>query len=402
MEHDSGPVRRAMNNPMTSRAKRENYLVFGRPLISEDEIAEVVDSLRLAWLGTGPKVARFEEDMAAYKKVKHAVALNSCTAALHLGCLAVGLQPGDEVIVPALTYCATVNAVIHAGATAILADIDPATQNICLEAVAAKITPRTRAILPVHFAGRPCEMDPLMALAERHGLMVIEDCAHAIETEYHGKKAGSFGICGALSFYVTKNLTTGEGGMILTDDDALAARVKILALQGMSKDAWRRFSDDGYQHYDVVEAGFKYNMMDLQAAIGLCQLQKVEKYWLRRQAIWEHYRENLGDLPLSLPAPVEANTRHGYHVFSVLLARESGLSRDQFIAGLHKQNIGVGVHYRALTEYSVYQDRYDWKPEDYPAAMTVGRSTVSLPLSAALQDEDVEDVVAAVRAQFGR
>jgi dTDP-4-amino-4,6-dideoxygalactose transaminase len=278
------------------------YIVFGQPLIEEPEIQEVVASLKSAWLGTGPKVAEFEARIAAYKGVKHAIAVNSCTAGLHLSCVVLGISPGDEVILPAMTFCATVNAVIHAGGTPVPVDVDPDTFNMRPSDVEKAITPRTRAIMPVHFAGRTCDMDGLMALARRRGLKVIEDCAHAVETEYRGRKVGTFGDCGVLSFYSTKNVVTGEGGMILTNDDEISQRAKMMALHGMSADAWKRFSDKGYKHYDVVEVGFKYNMMDLQAAIGMHQILRVDEYWKRRKAIWDAYTEAFDDLPLGLPA----------------------------------------------------------------------------------------------------
>jgi dTDP-4-amino-4,6-dideoxygalactose transaminase len=232
---------------------RDTYLVFGQPLIEEAEIEEVGKSLRAAWLGTGPKVAAFEKMIAEYKGVKHAVAVNSCTAGLHLSCVAAGLQAGDEVIVPAMTFCATINAVIHAGATPVLVDVERGTFNMDPQEVRNKITSRTRAIMPVHFAGRACQMDALSSIADEHGLKIIEDCAHAIETEYHGSKAGTFGVCGVLSFYSTKNIVTGEGGMVLTNNSEIASRIKMLALHGMSQGAWKRFSDDGYKHYDVCD-----------------------------------------------------------------------------------------------------------------------------------------------------
>ena len=265
------------------RRPRESFLVFGSPLIGEPEISEVVETLRSGWIGTGPRVAQFERDFAAYQGVKQAVAVNSCTAALHLSLVAAGIGPGDEVITTAMTFCASVNAIIHAGGTPVMADVDPHTMNIDPAQVAARITPRTRALLPVHFAGRPCDMDALGELARRHNLKLIEDCAHGIETEYHGRRAGTFGDFGCFSFYVTKNVITGEGGMVLAARDADADRIKILALHGMSKDAWKRFGDSGYKHYQVVECGFKYNMMDLQAAIGIHQLRRVEEGWLRRR-----------------------------------------------------------------------------------------------------------------------
>ena len=258
---------------------REEFLVFGAPLIEAAEIDEVVETLRSGWLGTGPKVARFESDFCRYKAGwGYPVAVNSCTAALHLSLLAAGVGPGDEVITSPMTFCATVNAIIHAGGTPVLADVDPATMNIDPQQIRDRITEKTKAILPIHFAGRPCEMDAIMAIANERGLQVIEDCAHAIETTYHGQHAGTFGDFGCFSFYVTKNVVTGEGGMILAKTEETASRLKTLALHGMSKDAWKRFSDSGYQHYQVVESGFKYNMMDIQAAIGIHQLNRVEHF----------------------------------------------------------------------------------------------------------------------------
>jgi dTDP-4-amino-4,6-dideoxygalactose transaminase len=382
---------------MAVRAKGE-FLVFGSPLIQEDEISEVEAVMRSGWLGTGPRVASFERQFREYRGADHAVALNSCTAALHLSLLAAGVGPGDEVITTPLTFCATANAIIHAGATPVLADIDPATLNIDPHAVRSKITARTRALLPVHFAGRPCDMDALMAIAGEHSLKVIEDCAHAIETEYHGRSAGTFGDFGCFSFYVTKNIVTGEGGMVFARREEDAARIKVLGLHGMSKDAWKRFSDEGYKHYYVVAAGFKYNMMDLQAAIGLKQLARVEAYWQRRKAVWERYCGELADLPITLPAAPAADTRHGHHLFNVLIDEaRCGIARDDFLGAMTAQRIGVGVHYLALPEHPYYQQTYGWRPEDTPHATRVGRQTVSLPISAKLSDQDVSDVIGAVR-----
>lgn len=382
---------------------RTNFLVFGSPRIEEDEIEEVVSCLRSGWIGTGPRVAAFERLFAKYKGADHPVAVNSCTAALHLSILAAGIGPGDEVITTPLTFCASVNAIIHAGATPVLADVDPVTMNIDPARIAEKITPKTRAILPVHFAGRACDMDPICALAQKHDLTIIEDCAHAIETEYKGRKAGCFGDFGCFSFYVTKNVVTGEGGMILAKDPKHAARLKVLALHGMSSDAWKRFGDDGYKHYLVTEAGFKYNMMDLQAALGLKQLEKVEAYWKRRAEIWQHYLSALADLPLTLPAPVEPLTRHGFHLFTILVNnKHTGVSRDEFLGRMTQAKIGVGVHYLSIPEHPYYQDRYGWSPDEYPFARDIGRQTVSLPLSVKLTDHDVEDVVQAVRQSLGQ
>ncbi len=385
---------------MSSRRtpSREQFLVFGAPAIEQEEIREVVASMESGWLGTGPKVARFEDDFKKYKGAAHAVALNSCTAALHLSMIAAGVGPGDEVITSALTFCATANAVIHAGGVPVIVDVDPLTMNLDPSLVADRITPRTKALLPVHFAGRCCDMDRLMALAEAHGLLVVEDCAHAIEAEYKGRKAGTFGDFGCFSFYVTKNVAAGEGGMVLARRESDAARIKVLALHGMTKDAWHRFSDEGYKHYQVVEAGFKYNMMDLQAAIGIHQLERVERNWLRREAIWRRYTAAFQDLPLSLPSDPEPDTRHAYHLYTVLVDEaRTGITRDDFLNAMTELNIGVGVHYLSLAEQPFYQERFGWRPEDYPEATRIGRQTVSLPLSPKLDERDVEDVVAAVR-----
>lgn len=386
-----------MRNNMSIRTK-ENFLVFGSPIIEEPEIEEVVASMKSGWLGTGPKVARFEQDFAAYKCVRFVAALNSCTAALHLSILAAGIKLGDEVITPPLTFCATVNAIIHAGGTPVLADVDPDTMNIDPSEIEKKITSKTRAILPVHFAGRPCDMDRIMGIARKYDLKVIEDCAHAIETEYHGRKAGTIGDFGCFSFYVTKNIVTGEGGMVIAREEKNIARVKILGLHGMSNDAWKRFSDDGYKHYQVVECGFKYNMMDLQAAIGIHQLKCIEPYWERRRAVWTRYNEVLADLPVGLPLEVEPGTRHAFHLYTILVDEaKTGISRDAFLDAMNAENIGVGVHYLSIPEHPYYQHTFGWRPEDYPHAMRIGRQTVSLPLTAKLVDADVEDVFAAVR-----
>jgi dTDP-4-amino-4,6-dideoxygalactose transaminase len=377
---------------------RANYLVFGQPAIEQPEIDEVLACLRSAWLGTGPKAAEFERRVAAYKGVPYAVGLNSCTAGLHLACVVLGLQPGDEVITTPMTFCATVNAIVHAGLHPVLADVDPTTMNIDPAAVRRQITARTKALLPVHFAGRACDMDALMAIAREHRLAVIEDCAHAIETEYRGQKAGTIGDLGVLSFYSTKNIVTGEGGMVLTQNEKLAKRTKMMGLHGMSADAWKRFTDDGYKHYDVEEIGFKYNLMDLQAAIGMHQITRVEAYWQRRWQIWQRYWRELADLPLGLPAPWPSDERHALHLFTILVdPAQCGIGRDEMLMRLHRQNIGTGVHYRALPGMAVYRRRFGWRPEDCPHAQRIGEQTLSLPLSAKLSDADVGDVIAAVR-----
>lgn len=386
---------------MAERGARDDFIVFGAPDIRQAEIDEVVDSLESGWLGTGPKVHRFEADFAAYKGIdaSQAAALNSCTAALHVSILAAGIKAGDEVITTAMTFCATANAVIHAGATPVAVDIDPVTLNMDPAKVEESISEKTRAILPVHFAGRPCDMDAIMAIAARHDLRVIEDCAHAIETEIHGRKAGTIGDFGCFSFYATKNVATGEGGMAIARSSQAIDRIRTLSLHGMSHDAWRRFSDSGYRHYQVVEPGFKYNMMDLQAAIGLHQLSRVEQAWKRRRAIWHRYQESLADLPVGRPAEPEAGTRHAFHLYTITVDEDRcGIGRDDFMARLGERGIGVGVHYQSLAQHPCYAERFGWQAEDFPHADRFGRTTISLPLSPKLSDDDVSRVVDSVRA----
>jgi len=392
-----------VSDPVEPVRPSEEFLIFGAPLISDEEEREILSCLRTGWLGTGPKVAQLEREFRDYKGAPYAVAVNSCTAALHLSMLAAGIGPGDEVITTALTFCATVNTIIHAGAKPVLVDVDPATFNIDPREVAAKITSHTKAVIPVHFAGLACDMDALVTIARRRGLMIIEDCAHAVETTYKGKQAGTFGNFGCFSFYVTKNMTTGEGGMILTTDERHADRLKILALHGMSKDAWRRFSDEGYKHYYVVECGYKYNMMDIQAAIGIHQLRRIQKNWERRQEIWATYQREFSGLPLTLPAQPDEGTRHAYHLYTVLIDPErTNLTRDQFIADMTAENIGVGVHYQSIPVHPYYQERFGWRPEDYPHSLRIGQQTVSLPLSPKLTDHDVADVIRAVHKVLHR
>jgi dTDP-4-amino-4,6-dideoxygalactose transaminase len=379
---------------------RNTFLTFGAPDLQATEIAEVVSALEAGWIGTGPRVQQFEHDFAAYKRLpsSQVAAVNSCTAALHLSLIAAGLGPGDEVITSALTFCATVNAIIHCGAHPVLADVDPVTMNLDPDDVARRITPRTRALLPVHFAGRPCDMDRLRQLADRHDLKIIEDCAHAVEGEYHGQPVGTLGDFGCFSFYVTKNITCGEGGMVVARDERHIQRVKRLALHGLSHDAWQRYSDKGFKHYQVTECGYKYNMMDLQAAIGIHQLVRVEDSWQRRRQLWDRYQQPLSTLPLTRPAEPDPDTRHALHLYTVLIDSERcGLTRDAVLEKLHDRNIGAGVHYLSLPEHPYYQERFGWKPDDWPQARRIGRQTLSLPLSPKLSDGDQEDIIAALQ-----
>jgi dTDP-4-amino-4,6-dideoxygalactose transaminase len=375
---------------------RDDFLVFGRPPIEDPEIAEVVATLRSGWIGTGPRVARFEELFKRYIGCEHAVAVSSCTAALHLSMVVSGVKAGDEVITSPMTFCATANAVVHTGARPVFADVERETGNLDPDRVEAAITPRTRAIVPVHYAGRPCRMDRLEALARRHGLLLIEDAAHAIESAYHGRKIGTIGDLTCFSFYVTKNLVTAEGGMVTTADPELAARIKMYALHGMSRDAWKRFSDEGYKHYQVLAPGFKYNMTDLQAALGIHQLGRIQANAVRRAAIWARYDEAFASLPLERPAPEEPGTVHGRHLYTILIDGPAE-RRDRALDDLVRLNIGTGVHYTALHLHPYYRETLGHGPGAFPNAEHIGDRTLSLPLSAKLTDRDVDDVIAAVR-----
>lgn len=375
------------------------FIVFGAPDIGDAEIREVLATMESGWLGTGPRVAEFEAQFAALKEVgpQQVGAMNSCTAALHLSLLVAGVGPGDEVITSPLTFCATANAILHTGAKPVLVDVDPLTMNIDPAGIEPKITARTKALLPVHFAGLPCAMDEINAIAQQHRLAVIEDCAHAVEATYRSRPTGTLGDFGCFSFYANKNITTGEGGMVLARNPEQMVRIRTLALHGMSRDAWSRFSDSGYKHYQVMDAGFKYNMMDLQAAIGLHQLKRIANGWEKRQAIWQRYQSAFANAPVVCPSEPPAHVRHAFHLYPVLIDEtRCAISRDVFMARMAAQGIGVGVHYLALPEHPYYQQHLGWHPDDTPLATAIGRQTVSLPIGPALLEKEVARVIAAL------
>jgi dTDP-4-amino-4,6-dideoxygalactose transaminase len=377
---------------------RKDFLIFGSPLIGEEEIEEVVATLRSGWIGTGPRAKQFEVMMAEYTSARHSIAVSSCTAALHLSLLALGIGVGDEVITTPMTFAATANAIVHAGAKPVFADVNRSTMLIEPENIEAAITPRTKAILPVHLTGRLCPMDEIGAIARKHGLFVIEDAAHCIEGSYHGRKVGNISDLTCFSFYVTKNLTTGEGGMVTTDNPQWAEKLRVLALHGMDVHAYNRFGDGGYRHYQVVEAGFKCNMTDIQAALGIHQLKRIEASWERRNAVWNEYQKAFSGLPIHCPGSDEPDTRHARHLYAILAHKEEcGKSRDELLEYFTRQKIGTGVHYTPVHLHPYYRKTFGYKEGDYPNAEWIGKGTLSLPLSAKLQKEDVEDVVSALR-----
>ncbi|MEW6322991.1 MAG: DegT/DnrJ/EryC1/StrS aminotransferase family protein [Acidobacteriota bacterium] len=373
------------------------FVPFARPDVGRGEAEAVLETLASGWLSTGPKVQEFEAAFARYARAPHAVAVNSCTAGLHLSLLAAGIGPGSTVVTTPLTFCATANAIIHTGATPVFADVDRRTMNLDPAAAAEAVLPSTRAVLPVHFAGRPVDVAGFRALKARHGLTIIEDAAHAVEAAWRGEKVGAVADFTCFSFYATKNLTTGEGGMVTTASGARAEWLRVAALHGMSRDAWKRYRADGVPQYDVVMPGFKYNMMDLQAAIGLRQLARLDAMHARRAAIWARYDEALAPLPLVRPAPPEPDTVHARHLYTVLVDETAcGWSRDALQQALQARGIGTSVHFRALHLHAYYAERFGLRRGMFPHAEHISDRTLSLPLSAATSDEDVERVVEAL------
>jgi len=381
-------------------AVRHNFLVFGSPAIEQPEIDEVVQCLKSGWIGTGPRVHKFENDFRDYIGCKYAMALNSCTASLHLSMLVSGVKSGDEVITTPMTFAATSNAIIHTGAKPVFVDVEKDSMNIDPNLIEKAITPKTKVILPVHFAGRPCKMDHIMEIAQKNNLLVIEDAAHAIEAQYKGQKIGNIGDMTCFSFYVTKNLVTGEGGMVTTNNEEWAKKVKVLGLHGLSKDAWKRFADEGYKHYQVVSPGFKYNMMDIQASLGIHQLDRLEKNFEKRKQIWNIYNKAFEGLPVVIPSE-EKDTIHARHLYTLLLDIEKlKITRDEFMTALQKENIGTGVHYVSLHLQPYYVETFGYQKDDYPNAAYISDRTISIPFSAKLTEKDVQDVINAVTKVF--
>ena len=383
---------------------RATFLPFSIPTIGEEEINEVVDSLKSGWITTGPKVKRFEEAFKQYVGARFAVPLSSATAGLHLTMLALKLQPGDEVITTPMTFAATVSMIVQGGGTPVLADIEPGTLNIDVQAVRAKITPRTRAIVPVHFAGQPCDLDQIFALAREFGLQVIEDAAHAIGTEYKGARIGSQESTSVFSFHPIKNITTGEGGMVATTDERLAEEISLMKFHGMNKEAWKRYEASGTPNYDIVMPGFKYNMMDLQAALGIHQLDKLDGFIEMRTLLAHFYNEAFRDVPeLVTPKPVPYEHRHAWHLYTPLIRIEKlSIDRDAFMAQLKGENIGTGLHFKAIHHHPYYRDTLGIAPGSLPNADYASERILSLPLFPLMTLDDARDVVAAVKTVIAR
>ena len=397
---DEGPdVSRRGVSAESPRSDRPDFLPYALPTIGQEEIDEVVDSLRSGWITTGPKVARFEAAVAEHVGAAHAVAVSSCTAGLHLSLCALGIGPGDEVIVPTMTFCATANVVEHVGATPILVDVGH-DGNIDLDAARDAVTPRTKAVIPVHFGGQSVDLDGLYQLAADHGLAVVEDAAHAIGANYRDQPVGSRAVCAAhpglrrttvFSFYATKNMTTGEGGMVVTEDEALAEEIRLLSLHGMSRSAWQRYSDVGTWYYEVTDAGFKANMTDIQAAIGIHQLAKLPGFVAQRQHLADRYDEAFAAHEgLALPRR-HPERSHVFHLYVIGLA--PGVDRSGFIDALRSHNIGTSVHFIPIHLHPHYRDRYGVGEDDFPVATELYQGSVSLPLYPRMTDADAADVI---------
>lgn len=379
---------------------RTEFLPFGLPSIGREEEEGVLDVMRSGWLTTGPKTKQFESALAAYTGAKHAIAVNSCTAALHVALAARGIGSGDEVITSAITFPATANVVVHQGARPVLVDVDPTTLNLSPDAVESAITSRTRAIIPVHMAGQPADMDRIWEIARRHDLAVIEDAAHAIGAEYHGRRVGGLdgSLASCLSFYPIKNMTTIEGGAILTNDDEFAERARLYSLHGISKDAWKRYSTAGYQHWDTLLPGFKYNMPDISAVIGIEQLKRLDGFLERRQRYAEIYLDSFADLAEVEPLRQVAGVRHAWHLFVILLRLDRlTIGRDGFMEALRLENIGTGIHFRSLHIQPFFREHLGLQRDDLPNAARVSDQLLSLPLYPKMTERDVHDVVSAVR-----
>ena len=392
---------------MSSASASQPFLPFALPEIGEEEIAEVVDTLRSGWVTTGPKARLFEQAFVDYlgDASLQAIAVNSATAGLHLALEALGIGPGDEVITTTHTFTATAEVVRYLGADVKLIDIDPATLNIDPAAIEAAITPRTKALMPVHYAGLSVDMDAIHAIAQKHGLKVVEDAAHALPTTWKGQTIGTLHSDAVVfSFYANKTMTTGEGGMLVTRDPALAARAKVMRLHGINRDAFDRFTAKVPSwYYEIVAPGFKYNLTDIAAAMGLHQLKRLPGFQTRREQIAARYDEALADLPLILPPrPVHAGDLHSWHLYVVRLSDDATLNRDQLIESLFADGIGVSVHYIPLHLHPYWKERYELKPEQFPHSQKAYERMVTLPLYTRMTDDDVERVITAVRKACGR
>ena len=374
-----------------------SFIPFHVPQVDEEEISSVVETLKSGWLTTGVKVKRFEEEFARYLGSAHAIAVNSCTAALHIALEALGIEEGGEVIVPTMTFTATAEVVLYFKAKPVLVDCRPDTFNIDRDGVERAITAKTKAIIPVHFGGQPCNMAPILEIARRNKLFVVEDAAHALPSKYRGKTIGTIGDITCFSFYATKTITTGEGGMATTENPEWAARMRMMSLHGISHDAWKRYTKEGSWFYEVLSPGFKYNLTDIGAAIGIEQLKKCDGFGAARKRIASAYNERFSDLP-GIQMPVcDPDTQHAWHLYVIQLdPQRLTINRDQFIEALKDRGIGTSVHFIPLHLHPYYRDKFGYTPDDFPKASEIYQRIISLPIYPKMTDANIEQVSEAV------
>lgn len=372
-------------------------LPYHKPYIDEDEINEVVETLKSGWLTTGPRTFQFENDFKEYIGCDHAIGLNSCTAGLHLALSIQAFNPGDEVITTTMTFPATASAMVHEQLSPVFVDIEPGTLTIDVNKIEEKISPRTRAIVPVHYAGHPCDMDPIMEIADKNNLVVIEDAAHAIETKYKGRKIGNLGNPTAFSFYANKNITTGEGGMLTLNDESIAEQIRILRLHGISRDAWKRFGKNGYMHWDFEIPGYKFNMTDINAAMGIHQLKKADRFLQLRKKYAYQYDQAFQQIPEIEVLETRDYAEHSHHLYVISLKLEQlALTRDEFVDAIQSAGIGVAVHYRALHLQPYFQKEKRVRLDTFPIATRYSENIISLPLYPRMSPQDVDRVIGVV------
>jgi perosamine synthetase len=380
-----------------------DFLLFHKPFLSEEEVDEIVDTVRSGWLSMGPKTLRFESKFNSYIGSKKSIAVSSWTAAGHLTLEAFGLKAGDEVIVPTMTFPATAEIVCYFGAKPVIVDVSEDTLNISLKEIEKAITPKTKAIIPVHYGGQPCDMDEILEIAKKYGLKVLEDAAHSLPATYKGKKIGTISDVTCFSFYATKTLSTGEGGMICTNDDELAERCSIMRLHGINRDAWKRYSESGSWYYEVVAPGFKYNFTDLQASLGLPQLKKVDYMWESRKRIAARYTKELKDLEAIELHTVKSDRESSWHLFPIRLHLEKlNKTRAQIIEELRKNNIGVGVHFMPVHQHLYYSETFNLRDDDYPVASSIFPRLLSLPIYPGMNEENVDRVISVLTDVLNR
>lgn len=385
-------------NILDNQPTRKDFLPFCRPLLGKEEEDAVLNVLRSGWLTTGARTLQFEKDFAEFKGCKHTVAVSSCTAALHLALVARGIGDGDEVITTPITWPSTINSIVHQRAKPVFVDVELGTLNIDVNEIEEKITKRTKAILPVHLAGHPCDMDEINDIADKYGLYVIEDSAHALEAEYKGRKTGIIGNVGCFSFYPTKNITTGEGGMLTINDGRIAELARTYSFNGIDRDAWKRYGSEGYKHWEVIYPGYKYNMPDILATIGICQLKKVEEFWEVRKRYTEMYDEAFKEIPEVRPLERKSYIRHSYHLYVVVVDTDRlTVDRDVVMNAIQAENVGIGIHFRAMHLQEGYRKLYGHKRGDYPNAEYASDRIISLPLYPAMTVQDVRDVIDVVK-----